>query len=84
MRALLKPLDINERLDVALPNGTTVLVTPFLSSIVADVAEDAVIKSFRFGMRTSYPCTRCFQPSSDFGANISENQSNLERKACSI
>ncbi len=84
LRALLKPLDNNERLYVALPNGSTVAVTPFLSSIVADVPEDAVIKSLRFGMRTSYPRTRCFQTASDFSTNISEKQSNVERKACSI
>lgn len=65
---LLRPLTAELRLDVCFPTDKRVRVTPFLISIVADAPEAAVLLSSRTGVKTAYPCPRCYVPKEKLGS----------------
>lgn len=58
--SLLQPITSSLTLTVNFPDGEARKIRPFLLSVVADAPEVAVLSSFRYGVRTAFPCPRCF------------------------
>ncbi|CAN8071433.1 unnamed protein product [Agarophyton chilense] len=62
LESLLSPLEPNLKIEVHFPGSGKQIITPVLFSIVADLPEVAVILGMKYGLRTIYPCFRCFVP----------------------
>lgn len=52
---------------VKFPDGQVRDIQPVLLSVIADAPEDAVLSCFRYGVKSAFPCPRCFIEKEDLG-----------------